>query len=823
MVIDRTRKQLGTWFQEGMEWEERGFIAEKIKRGESLNLKILLPFVKFLPYNLGMFGRPRKRPSVKIPASVLRKEAQKQAKKMIQAERKKEATALAREKAKDRARKKITRSKDKQEHWEDFFHTHLRQEIWGAGWIGAAILLVAVFYSEAIFSQNLEGWLRSVFGRGVWMVPLFCAGIGGSVFLKSEMRFPPKRVLALGFFLVAILGLGHLFVPQEVSFAQKELYGGALGFTMTYFSRLYLGDLVTAVGLAMLLWVSFTLSFGVRLSSLFARNEEEASHSKEKRATSVKKEAALSKAAIKEEEEEDFRFKNDLKIVDSSNNKAKKAKSSGKKIELSEEDELTKAKNKSISGQWEPPELDLLKQNHATITVDEELLRDQAEKIRQKLHQFGINVTMKSVHVGPTVTQFTLEPAAGVKLTKITALKNDLALTLAAESLRIEAPIRGKSLVGIEIPNADRAIVGMREILESDAWENETAQLKLAVGRDVAGKPNVVDLAKMPHLLLAGKTGSGKSVAMNVFLTSLLWQNSPETLRLILVDPKRVELSLYNNLPHLLTPVIMEPEKCVSALAWAVAEMNRRYRAFSEVRCRNITEYNEKFPDEKEPYIVIVIDELADLMMVAGKDVEAAFCRIAQMARAVGMHLIIATQRPSVDVVTGLIKANLPARISFKVSSGIDSRTVIDQNGSQDLLGFGDMLYLDGNSGSLSRIQGIYISNEEVERVTNHIKLQFPEMVANDEITTQSIEGMAKGGVLTAGTNGEIADEDLDPYFRKAVDIVMETRKASASFLQRRLEVGYARAARLLDQMEAKGIVGPAKGAKPREIFGEKE
>ncbi len=767
-----------------------------------------------------MFGRPRKRPSVKIPASVLKKEAQKQAKKMLQAERKKEATALAREKAKDRARSKITRQKNKQEHWESFFHEHLHQELWGALWLGLAVFLVAIMFSEAIFSQNLEGWLRSVFGRGIWILPAFFATLSGFVFFQADLRFPPKRVVALGFFVVSVLGLGHLFVPVSDSFTQKELYGGALGFTVTYFPRMYLGDLVAGVLLAMILWVSSVLGFGVRLSSILSVFQAK----KEVVSEKGLKKKAFKTVSDKKEPEPEYQFSNDLEIVDSTNAKTKNTKSSGKKIELEEEeDELTRAKNKSISGQWEPPELELLKENHATITVDEDLLRDQADKIRQKLHQFGIDVTMKSVHVGPTVTQFTLEPSAGVKLTKITALKNDLALTLAAESLRIEAPIRGKSLVGIEIPNADRAIVGMREILESEAWKNETAQLKLAVGRDVAGKPNVVDLAKMPHLLLAGKTGSGKSVAMNVFLTSLLWQNSPETLRLILVDPKRVELSLYNNLPHLLTPVIMEPEKCVSALAWAVAEMNRRYRSFSEVRCRNINEYNEKFPDKKEPYIVIVIDELADLMMVAGKDVEAAICRIAQMARAVGMHLIIATQRPSVDVVTGLIKANLPARISFKVSSGIDSRTVIDQNGSQDLLGFGDMLYLDGNSGSLSRIQGIYISNEEVERVTNHIKLQFPEMVANDEITTHSIEGMAKGGVLTAGTSGDISDDDLDPYFQKAVDTVMETRKASASFLQRRLEVGYARAARLLDQMEAKGIVGPPKGAKQREIFGPKE
>ena len=556
-------------------------------------------------------------------------------------------------------------------------------------------------------------------------------------------------------------------------------------------------------------WFSAVLGFRIRVSELF-------------KLFSLERGAKGSLGRIKKKSSEPpipERFKNDLEIIDST---------AGNKDEDSKKsepvDELTAAKNRALAGTWEPPSLDIFKKTDSTIIVDETQLRQKAEKIREKLEQFGIEVAMKSVHVGPTVTQFTLEPAPGVKLTKITALKNDLALTLAAENIRIEAPIRGKSLVGIEIPNDKRAIVGMREILESDAWADEESRLKLALGRDVAGKPIVVDLAKMPHLLIAGKTGSGKSVAMNAFLCSLLWQNSPEDLKLILVDPKRVELKPYNHLPHLLTPVIVEPEKCVSALAWAVAEMNRRYRQLSEVGVRNLTEFNEKFPDKKEPFIVIVIDELADLMMVAGKDVEAAICRIAQLARSVGMHLVVATQRPSVDVVTGLIKANLSARIAFKVSSGIDSRTIIDGNGAEDLLGLGDMLALDGNSGSLTRVQGIYISNEEVERLTNHLKLQFPEMVANDEITSQSIEGMAKGGVLTAGMDQEsIPDEKLDPFFNDAVSLVMETRKASASFLQRKMEIGYARAARLLDQMESRGIIGPVKGAKPREIYEERE
>lgn len=755
-----------------------------------------------------MFGKRRKAPSVKIPSAVLKREAERAAQKILAAERKKDRNKEIKERAKNRATKKISKQKNDVRDWELFFDDHLRREFWGVLWIAFAIILLTVFWSSAEFSEKISDVFRFLFGRGMWLVPLFAASFGIVFLTRRETVFPPARIVSFLFFFVSILGIFHLFVPHADSFAIKEKFGGALGFTIDFFPREFLGDGVSIVLLLALFWGSAILSFGIKISRIFSKSNEK---------TPIKTGTVIHKLPAKH-------FQNELEIVDSTGvlthkNGAPVKKS--QKISLEEEDSLSAAKNKRITGKWEPPDLEILKQVNSTIVVDEKKLRTSANLIREKLEQFGIDVTMKSVHVGPTVTQFTLEPAPGVKLTKITALKNDLALTLAAESVRIEAPIRGKSLVGIEIPNEERAIVGMREILESEEWTKmkKGSGLRLAVGRDVSGLPIVANLEKMPHLLIAGKTGSGKSVAMNAFLCSLLWQNSPENLRMILVDPKRVELNLYNNLPHLLTPVIVEPEKCVSALAWAVAEMNRRYRAFSEVKCRNLGEFNEKFPEKKEPYIVIVIDELADLMMVAGKDVEAAICRIAQMARAVGMHLVVATQRPSVDVVTGLIKANLPSRIAFKVSSGIDSRTILDQIGAEDLLGFGDMLYLNGNSGSITRIQGILLTNEEVERITNHIKLQFPEMVANDEITSQSIEGMAKGGVLTAGTDKEISDEKLDARFNEAVALVRQTGSASASFLQRQLEMGYARSARLLDQMESKGIIGPAKGAKKREVY----
>ncbi len=766
-----------------------------------------------------MFGT-KKKPSVRIPSSILKKEAEKVAKKMMDREKKKEKTKLLREKAKAKAQNKVKKQKQTEKDWQNFAGDHLHREIYGVIWILLAVIVLAIFFSPADVSVEVSRGIQFLFGQGKWLVPLFALGFGVTLLSRRDVLFPPMRVFGVLLFFVALLGLVNLLVPLNESYALAHLYGGVVGFTVGFFPREFLGDMVAGVLLFGVLWVAAVLGFGFRIAALFRPSTR---RKKSKDQEEVFAPVAKGKTSAEEEMVQGGKSfaQDDLEIIDSTGTKEGEKPKKKTTVNLTAKDELTEAMQRDLGGVWEEPSLDLLKDTHSTIVVNEKDLRKKAETIKEKLDQFGIDVEMKSVHVGPTVTQFTLEPAAGVKLTKITGLKSDLALALAASTIRIEAPISGKKLVGIEIPNEKRAIVGMREIIESDVWEKEKSSLALGVGRDVAGKPVVVDLARMPHLLIAGKTGSGKSVAMNAFLISLLWQNSPENLRMILVDPKRVELAMYDNLPHLLTPVIVEPEKSVSALAWAVAEMNRRYKDFSTHRCRNIEEFNNKYPDKKEPFIVIVIDELADLMMVAGKDVEAAICRIAQMARAVGMHLMIATQRPSVDVVTGLIKANLPARIAFKVSSGIDSRTIIDGIGAEDLLGFGDMLYLDGNTGMLSRSQGIYISNEEVERVTNHIKLQYPEQMMNDEITKQSISGMAKGGVLTAGTDKEnVQDEDLDPIFKDAVNVVMETQKASASFLQRRLEIGYARAARILDQMEGKGIIGPAKGAKPREIFG---
>ncbi len=461
---------------------------------------------------------------------------------------------------------------------------------------------------------------------------------------------------------------------------------------------------------------------------------------------------------------------------------------------------------------WKLPSTALL--SHKQDRADAGDVEGNAKAIEETFETFGIAVEMEGANIGPSVTQYTLKPPAGTKLTKITALENNISLDLAATSIRIEAPIPGKKLVGIEVPNIKPATVRMSGILESAEWQAEAnSPLAFAIGRDIAGKPIINDLAKMPHLLVAGQTGSGKSVMINTILTSLLYKNSPSDLKLVLVDPKQVELKPYEDIPHLLTPVITEPEKCISALKWTVAEMERRYTALSEIRVRNIVEYNNKKKEEGMPYIVVVIDELADLMMMAARDVEALIVRIAQKARAVGIHLVLATQRPSVDVITGLIKANVPARIAFTTASQIDSRTIIDQMGAEKLLGKGDMLLLTASMPKPQRIQGAFIDDDETNKVTDFIREQRPPQY-DDEVVSMPVQLNGKGGIVS--NDMDAADE---PVFRQAVEAVIQAGKASTSLLQRRLRIGYGKAARMIESMEEQGIVGPADGSRPREVL----
>jgi S-DNA-T family DNA segregation ATPase FtsK/SpoIIIE len=463
---------------------------------------------------------------------------------------------------------------------------------------------------------------------------------------------------------------------------------------------------------------------------------------------------------------------------------------------------------------WQFPALSLLNQKQDKADAGD--VNGNAQTIHDTFAHFNIEVEMEGANIGPRVTQYTLRPPSSTKLNKITALESNLALDLAATSIRMEAPIPGKRAVGIEVPNVKPAVVRMASLLNSNEWKKMDSPLSFVIGKDIGGNSVVADLAKMPHLLVAGQTGSGKSVMINTFLTSLLYRNSPSDLKLILVDPKQVEMAPYNEMPHLLTPVINDPEKCISALKWAVAEMERRLRTMSEVGKRNIIEYNNLKKEEGMPYIVIVIDELADLMMMAARDVEALIVRLAQKARAAGIHLVLATQRPSVDVITGLIKANVPARIAFTVASQIDSRTIIDQMGAEKLLGRGDMLLLTSDMPKPKRVQAALIEDGETAKVTDFIREQRPPQY-DDEVVSQPVQiGGGKNGSTVESMGGSDADDDM---FRDAVKVVIENRKASTSLLQRRLRIGYGRAARVMEEMEERGIIGAADGSRPREVL----
>jgi S-DNA-T family DNA segregation ATPase FtsK/SpoIIIE len=461
---------------------------------------------------------------------------------------------------------------------------------------------------------------------------------------------------------------------------------------------------------------------------------------------------------------------------------------------------------------WQFPSIDLL--NQKQDKADPGNVEGNAETIRDTLGNFNIEVDMEGANIGPRVTQYTLRPPSGVKLSKITALESNIALDLGAHTIRMEAPIPGQKAVGIEVPNVKSATVRVSSVLNAPEWANLSNPLGVVIGKDISGTSVVGALDKMPHLLVAGQTGSGKSVMINALLTSLLYRNSPADLKLILVDPKQVEMAPYEDIPHLLTPVITEPEKCISALKWAVAEMERRYRTLAEAKKRNIGEYNAIKKEEGMPYIVIVIDELADLMMMAARDVEALIVRIAQKARAVGIHLVLATQRPSVDVITGLIKANVPARIAFTVASQVDSRTIIDGVGAEKLLGMGDMLYSTADMPKAKRVQGALITDEETQKLTDFLRMQRPPQY-DDEVVSQPVQLNGKGGIV-ADYGATDADDDM---WKDAVRAVIEARKASTSLLQRRLRIGYGRAARLIETMEEQGIIGAADGSRPRDVL----
>ena len=471
------------------------------------------------------------------------------------------------------------------------------------------------------------------------------------------------------------------------------------------------------------------------------------------------------------------------------------------------------------------PPISLLKKGKKSGGESDVTLRETAVKLQQTLLNFGVNVTVTNVSCGPAVTRYELQPEMGVKVSKIVGLADDIKLNLAAADIRIEAPIPGKAAVGIEVPNKENTAVMLRDLLESPEFKKSASKLSFAAGKDIAGKAVVTDIAKMPHVLIAGATGSGKSVCINTLIMSILYKASPEEVKLIMIDPKVVELSVYNGIPHLMIPVVTDPKKAAGALNWAVAEMDRRYRIFAEYNVRDMKGYNEKIKTETEingekptpmSQLVIIVDELADLMMVASGDVEGAICRLAQLARAAGIHLVVATQRPSVNVITGLIKANMPSRIAFAVSSGVDSRTIIDMNGAEKLLGKGDMLFYPAGYPKPARVQGSFVTDEEVQSVVQFLRSNNVTADYDEEVVSQV--NTSEPGMTAAGD-----DNDRDTYFAEAGRLIIDKEKASIGMLQRTFKIGFNRAARIMDQLCEAGVVGGEEGTKPRKVLMSKE
>ncbi|MBI3115619.1 MAG: DNA translocase FtsK 4TM domain-containing protein [Candidatus Kerfeldbacteria bacterium] len=650
--------------------------------------------------------------------------------------------------------------------------------------------LLALFNIAGRFGEGLRNALAVLVGWGRWLVPVALAAIG--VVLARPQREPIRSTQIAGGIVVllavaALLNLGGQNIDEGIG-------GGVLGALLWTPLTGAMGKVAATVVFIALLIIGGLLLLNTSLSRLFRRGQ------------SVGRVFGQAKDAIREArergDEEPIEFSR--RAMDEVEEEAAGAHEAAS---ASDEDEAAQPKPKRVfrkhNGLTFP--LELLEKNGSKPTSGDTTANQ--EKIRKALENFGIAVEMGDVSVGPTVTQYTFKPAEGVKVSQITTLANDLALALAAHPIRIEAPIPGKSLIGIEVPNQKIGLVNLRELLESDAFKRRTSPLSFVLGRDVSGAPVTTDLDPMPHLLIAGATGSGKSVMINSLLLSFLATNSPDELKLILVDPKRVELTSYNNLPHLLTPVITDSKKTINALRWVVGEMDRRFQLLSDAGKRNIQTYHQDV-DDGMPYLVVVIDELADLMAVAANEVEGAIVRLAQMARAVGIHLVVATQRPSVDVITGLIKANITARIAFTVASGADSRTILDHGGAEKLLGRGDMLFINADMAKPRRIQGAFVSEKDIEGVTNHLKAQAePDYVA---------DVVDKPSPTLEGGFDDLGDDEL---VSQAKEVILQAGKASASLLQRRLRIGYARAARVLDVLEEQGFIGPGEGAKPREIL----
>lgn len=670
------------------------------------------------------------------------------------------------------------------------------------------MFLVAVIVSLSFLDKAGRGgqlFLKSakfLIGETVFTVP-FLFLLGGLIFLKPKQKgkFLP---IFLGIFIL-IIGLAGFLGSQNLADRENGgLLGYGLGFVVFNLFGLLVADIIFG---AMLI-----IGLVIFLQSLWQhRIQLEGEKEKEKKSLFQKiihPEKPLSLKIKENEERIEAGQAAQPKIFLFKNEKHDETTVNGKKSDKNKKDYML-------------PPIDLLSKNEGSPTGGN--IKQDSMIIKKTLENFGIPVEIVEANVGPTVTQYAFKPAEGVKLSKITTLSNNLSLALAAHPIRIEAPIPGKSLVGIEIPNKVRSIVSLRNLIANPLFQTPTSSLLFVLGRNVAGAPMYADMSDMPHLLVAGSTGTGKTIFLNSLILSLLYRNSPAAMKLILIDPKRVEFQHYNNIPHLLCPVIYDTSKTINALNWLVKEMERRFEVFSEIPTRNLDTYNKTKSvinsDSTLPYIVLIIDEMADLMASKGREIEAGVVRLAQMARATGIHLVLATQRPSVEVITGLIKANVTSRITFQVASQIDSRTILDAAGAEKLLGAGDMLFISAKSIRPRRIQAPYISEEDVKRVAEFIGKQNGKSDKSSAFLTHDLQEQLEAA---EEKRGEVFFDQNDSLYEESKRIILETKKASASFLQRRLKIGYARAARLIDMLEERKIVGPADGAKPREVYGEK-
>ena len=739
---------------------------------------------------------------------------------------------------------------------------------------------VLIYFKSGYIGQYLSNLLGGIFGLVKYILPIGILAIAINL-IHNDKDYVTSKLLQYAVILCClctILSIYEIAVPKSLimtesaqTISEKAFYlgtlnkgGGVIGALISLPLIKLLGvagTIILAIGLAVIFLV---FMFGFKPTEFIADMLDRMKERREERAEELEDEVEQPKDKVVEtkkerklrEQEEKRRqaeevgqlqinFGNndlDLKKFKHNNedivplNMGKSANVDPEYIEgnLFKQEEEKKQDNKKEVLQlehavvvedehYEYPPINLLSKNNKKAPKGSaKALADTASKLQKTLYSFGVSAKVEDVSVGPAITRYELKPAEGVRVSKIANLADDIALNLAAETIRIEAPIPGKQAVGIEVPNKEKEAVHLRDVVETEEFANNKSKLSVALGKDVAGKVVIADIAKMPHVLIAGSTGSGKSVCINTIITSIIYNAKPSEVKLVMVDPKVVELSVYNGIPHLLIPVVTDPRKAAGALAWAVQEMDDRYNKFATKGVRDLKGYNAAMEKDGQggilPQIVIIIDELADLMMVAAKDVEDAICRLAQKARAAGMHLVIATQRPSVDVITGLIKANVPSRIAFAVSSQVDSRTILDMVGAEKLLGKGDMLFSPAGSSKPTRIQGAFVSDEEVEKIVDFIKANGTANYSEDIL--ESIENNNKSDKELAE---DTEDDDTDPFLMDAMDVVVETGQASTSFIQRRFKVGYARAGRIIDQLEERGIISGYQGSKPRQVLMTKE